>query len=273
MEKSNQKQKFEKAILLSRFSYIINNNLAIEKYDRLYFGIEFCERLIPTLNQVKEAIKIATDKNLQFSLLTPYVTDEGLQKIKKLADFLGENYPDSEIVFNDWGFFWWLVKNKNPCTRVMGRLLNRQKRGPRLMKIKHLVPESMIDHFQRSYIDTKWLVQYLMKLGVKRIELDNLLQGIKRDSPLYASLYYPWAYVSTTRLCLTNSIGNRIESLRTIFPCKKDCYEWSFTMKHPDMPVDLILKGNSYFFKNERLPENLKELKIDRLVYEPFLPI
>lgn len=44
-------------------------------------------------------------------------------------------------------------------------------------------------------------------------------------------------------------------------------------LQHKQMPADLLLKGNTQFFKNEQLPDNLKDLSIDRIVYEPEIPI
>jgi hypothetical protein len=39
------------------------------------------------------------------------------------------------------------------------------------------------------------------------------------------------------------------------------------------MPVTILLKGNSQFFRNDKLPENLEEMGIDRLIFEPEIPI
>jgi hypothetical protein len=39
------------------------------------------------------------------------------------------------------------------------------------------------------------------------------------------------------------------------------------------MPVKLLLKGNTQFFINEVLPDDLEALKIDRLVFQPRIPL
>ena len=69
--------------------------------------------------------------------------------------------------------------------------------------------------------------QFLIRNGVRRVELDNLLQGIALDfsnSGMSASLYIPYAYITTTRLCLANScdVEGREEEI-DLSPCKKEC--------------------------------------------------
>jgi len=39
------------------------------------------------------------------------------------------------------------------------------------------------------------------------------------------------------------------------------------------MPVTLIRKGNTVFSKNEKIPSSLDSMGVDRIVYEPELPI
>jgi len=60
-----------------------------------------------------------------------------------------------------------------------------------------------------------------------------------------------------------------------IFPCKRECQEYSFYLSHPVMPVPLIRKGNTIFFKNESIPgdDAMGKACIDRLVIEPEIPL
>jgi hypothetical protein len=79
--------------------------------------------------------------------------------------------------------------------------------------------------------------------------------------------------MTTTRYCLSAKCGHGTGLLRAIPLCDRECGKYIFTLKHKNMPAVLILKGNTQFFKNGRLPENPKEFNIDRLVYEPEIPI
>jgi hypothetical protein len=122
-------------------------------------------------------------------------------------------------------------------------------------------------------VDVPVYAAFLQEQGVARLELDNLLHGMVRESPLPASLYYPWGYISTTRMCLVNSCDSRRAPMRAIFPCRRECRTYSFRLTHEDMPVPVYLSGNTQFYRNDVIPESLADLGVDRLVYEPEAPL
>jgi hypothetical protein len=241
--------------------------LVTPRHERLYFGPEFCQHLLPSPTDLKKVLTFTRQKRLSFTLVTPFVTEEGLENLLPLWEVLAKT-RQAEIVVNDWGVLHFLSKNYPTFSLVLGRLLSKQKRGPRLLDIKNKIPRDMWDHFQRSYLDLPWLRDFLSQKGVRRIELDNLLQGIERDPGIPASLYYPYTYVTTTRLCLTAASGQSSRPLRSIVRCRKECKPYTFRLIHKNMPLPLFIKGNTQFFKNEEIPLNLSKLGIDRLVQE-----
>jgi hypothetical protein len=107
------------------------------------------------------------------------------------------------------------------------------------------------------------------------VELDNLLQGI--DLPLQnldVSLYFPFAYVTTTRLCLMSGCEDPDrEEVVGVFPCNRECRKYTLGMANDIMPVLLIRKGNTIFFENPALPDDLDAAGISRLVTQPELPM
>ncbi len=254
----------EKAALISNLD---NLSLITSQHQRLYFGPEFCQYLLPSSSELREALNFARQKRLSFTLVTPFVTDEGLKNLTPLWKVL-KDWKKPEVVVNDWGVLSFLRENYPEFPLVLGRLLSKQKRGPRLLNIKDRIPREMWDHFQRFYLDLPLVQNFLSQMGIRRVELDNLLQGIKREPKIPASLYYPYAYVTTTRMCLTNACDQRTQPLRSIFSCRKECRVYTFKLTHRNMPVPLFLKGNTQFFKNKRIPSHLSELGIDRLVQE-----
>lgn len=250
-----------------------NNKNKEAKFDVLYFGQEFCERLIPPTNHLEEALDFADKRKMKFSLVTPFVTEKGLNRWEELLKKLHQIKPDSEVIINDFGIFH-LIREKYPgFKRVLGRLLTKQKRGPRILRLMGQVPDEMIDHFRRFNADVPRLSSFYRDLDFTRIELDNTLQGIERDSDIPASLYFPYVYVSTTRMCLSNQSDNRTESMRAIFPCKLECQHIRFNITHDEMPVTVTIAGNTQFIKNETLPEDPEKIHVDRLVYEPEIPL
>ncbi|MCK5014798.1 MAG: hypothetical protein KAS66_13375 [Candidatus Omnitrophica bacterium] len=261
----------EKAIFISSledFRYVTKD------YTRLYFGVEFCERLIPSVKQLNNALSFSQENKLDFTFMTPFVTDKGIARLEPLFDYLDNQVVQkAEIIINDWGVLNLLNKRKWNGLLALGRLLTKQKRGPRIMNIRDKLPERALEHFKQSNIDVPILSEFLIEKGIQRVELDNLLQGISRpDAILKGSLYFPYAYVTVTRYCLSSFSRNKSVNLRSISPCDKECLKHNFKLHHKSMPVDLLLRGNAQFFKNNKLPEDLDALNIDRLVFEPKIP-
>lgn len=248
-------------------------------FSRLYFGNEFCQRLIPSRKEVTSVMNFARDHHIPLSLVTPYVTNEGLKKWTVLIEKVAEENPRSEIVFNDWGILRSMKKVSNELEPVLGRLMTKIKRGPRLMNVMDQLPPDALTYLQSTNLSVPAYHQFLREKGIKRVELDNPLQDLNlRDvgSDIHLSLYIPFAYVTTTRFCLVASCDiPEKKGMVGIFPCKKECQKYTFTLENPTMPATLIRKGNTIFIKNDRIPkaDELKEKKIDRLVIQPEIPI
>jgi hypothetical protein len=246
-------------------------------FTRLYFGMEFCERLLPSPAQLKRALTFAGDNTLAFTLVTPYVTETGLKKVEKLVDTLCTIQPESEIIFNDWGIFHLLREKHYPVKPVLGRMLNKLKRGPRIVPVRDKIPATSLDYFMTPNISIPEVRSFLLDRGIARVECDNLLQGLDLDdigNELHISLYLPFAYVTTSRFCLMPAIRGPAEMKIGVLPCKKECQQYAFSLWNPVMTVPLIRKGNSIFFSNEEIPDQLlREGKIDRIVVEPEIPI
>jgi len=248
-----------------------------DSFSRVYFGHEFCQRLIPSAKDLEQVLDFVSEKSLAFTFVTPYVTDEGLRILAPLLLKIEERKPGSEVVVNDWGVLQMLNDRYPNLEPVMGRLLHKMKRGPRLMNLLDILPRSTIDYFMSCSLDIPRYRQFLLDRGVRRVELDNLLQGIAlnlTNSRISGSLYIPYAYITTTRLCLAASCdvsGNEEEI--GVFSCQRECQKYTFRLTHPVMPLPIIRKGNTMFFKNERVPENIAEKNINRIVVEPEVPL
>lgn len=241
-----------------------------KKYSRIYFGSEFCQRLIPSLGELKKIIDFCKRKNLAITFVTPFVTDEGLSKLKPLFSALNKNFPAAEVVVNDWGVINFLSRQYPEFGLCLGRLLNKQKRGPRVAKFIKSLPPAAVEYFSLPLGESVFDTDLAKKLNIKRVELDNLLHGIDRNhTDIPASIYYPYLYVSTTRLCLVGLGFHEGGYKRKVnFKCARECRGFIFTLTHPEMPVKIYLKGNTQFVKNTKLPSNMKDLNIDRVVYQ-----
>jgi hypothetical protein len=247
------------------------------RYSRLYFGNEFCQRLIPGAKELDIAVGFAESKGLGFTLLTPYVTNDGMTGVQKLLDRLSERSVGSEVVFNDWGVFRLIRKSYPGLRPVLGRLLNKMKRGPRLMRFLGFTPLETKEYLRSCSLETPHYQRFLQESGIRRAELDNVFQGIGldlHDSALRASIYVPYAFVTTTRFCQASACEDAgMEDEVGILECKKECRKYTFTLHHPAMPAPLFSKGNTKFVRNSEIPENLLSRGIDRIVFEPEIPM
>jgi len=261
-----------KAIFVTKINHLHHAN---KGYSRLYYGNEFCEHLLPSLEELKQALDFALARKIQFTLVTPFLTDGGLAKLEPLLSYLKKNHPMSEIVANDWGLLHKLSSQFRFGGLILGRILVKQYRDPCFKKLRYRIKKRASNFFKTSNIDFSYdrMVSFLSAKGISRIELDNLMQGIIRKTSLKASLYFPYGYVAPTRYCPTALIAQKIKSVRVIPICSKECQGHTFRLIHPFVPKDLLLKGNTIFFKNEALPRSLEKMSIDRLVFEPEIPI
>ncbi|MFH1276711.1 MAG: hypothetical protein ABIH82_06385 [Candidatus Woesearchaeota archaeon] len=232
----------------------------LTNYDRIYFGNEFCENNFISFERVKEIVKLVKDQKKEITFVTPFVTDKGL---KVIENFLEEIPKGSEVVFNDYGVLSLIetfsqAKGFKP---VFGRLLNRQKRGPRIVQLKDKLPQKGYEYFQHCNLDV--MGDFLDSKNIQRAEIDNVIQEFKVKTKLNLSLYYPWVYVSTTRLCLVNGIENLARKKISICPCKRECHK--YILVNDKFPLKLYQKGVTQFYFNDKLPSK----GYDRLVYVP----
>ena len=245
-------------------------------YGRLYYGNEFCERLIPTAAELRAALDFAGERGVPLTLVTPYVTENGLARLRELLDIMAGDARGDEVVFNEWGVLRVLHNDYIGLTPVMGRLLNRMKRGPRLMTVIDKLPPTTVRYFRDNYLNNPALADFLAQRGVGRVELDNLLQGFDFKLQRFSgSVYTPYVYVSTTRLCLSAGCEDpaRATEVTVGAACQRECRRYTFHLRHPIMPLPLIRKGSAIFYHNAREIPDLTERGIDRIIVQPEIPI
>ncbi len=288
----------EKAIFITR-----TQDLKYMKANcsRLYFGNEFCERMIPSLVSVEEALAYAKKHKLDLSLVTPYITNDGLAKLEALFELLKKKSISCEVIFNDWGTLN-LINHRYPNFKpVLGRLLTKQKRGPSIIRLlqrkrrkyvtqdpqdpnsKNIViekelPLSLDSYYKGSNMASVPIIhQFLLSQRIGRIELDNTQQGLLLELPrgkISASVYFPYTYISTTFFCPSVGCDTKNKSFLKIKPCNRQCQRYIFTLRNRSFHKVIFLKGNTHFYKNFKISyKALAKIGVDRVVYEPELPI
>jgi len=242
-------------------------------FKRVHFGVEFCERLLPTKAELAETHAEVTGRGLPFTFVTPYVTEDGLSRVLKLLGLLPEC---TEVVFNDWGVFRLLREQFPHLVPVLGRMLTKIKRGPRIMNFIDKLPKDALDHLRSTNLGVPRYTKFLFANNICRAELDNPLQGLNLDgvpAQLKLSLHIPFAYVSTTRFCLTaNCDKPEKKGFIGVFPCGRECRRYTFFLDNAAMTTLLIRKGNTIFFRNAAVTDEMRGSHIDRVIIAPEIP-
>lgn len=249
---------------------------------RLYFGNEFCQRLIPGLEDIKEALGTAAERKLKFTLVTPYVTDAGIDKLEPLFKYLNDlNSKDIEVVVNDPGTMDMIVEYKN-ITPVLGRLKDPMKRMARFVNQMPQLTAPQQEALSSSDITIELYQKFLLDMGFSRVEMDLVPQGIKinfNNLPLKASFYYPWTYITTGRICEMGSLNQEDNEKFTVYnPCQKECQKYyaSWFTEFPGASNKIFAFGNTVFMLCEAPKALLKKYVdqgFDRIVYQAVIPM
>lgn len=259
---------------------------------RLYYGQEFCQELVPVRDEIERAYFTARQLGWDFTYVTGPVTDAGLERVAGNLEFLSEQDISVEVVVNDWGVLALTAREHATLHPVLGRLLVKQQRLARF-KPASLPPVNMaqiqnseekIRENQLTALSGLNLVseEYraeLSRLGVTRFELDITPQQVELPPDAWGfgvSCYFPWAYVTGGRNCLTASVSDpRREHVVLDEPCGKLCQTLNRgTMIGFSFP-GIVQRGNTVFVLVTRYarPYIEGDIPVDRIIVEPFLPI
>ncbi|TLM61814.1 MAG: hypothetical protein FDZ69_13415 [Deltaproteobacteria bacterium] len=231
---------------------------------RLYAGAEFCPWRFPATAELRRLLALARERRLAFTLVTPVLIEPQRTPLyDQLALLLPEFGAADEVVISDWGTLDLVRELRPETTVVLGRVLSGQKRDARTVALD--LGAAQAAHFRQGSWYSAPAAGLLRELGIRRVELDNLLQGLDPlPASLQGTLHVPYAMVASSRNCPFRRPG----SAR---PCPRPCGE-VFTLRAADCPVPLLQGGNTQFLCNERLPEDLAALGIDRVVAHSELP-
>ena len=232
---------------------------------RLYGGAEFCFWRFPDLPELDLLLDESRRRDIGFTLVTPLVHESERALLgRRLAGFLPRLGSDDEVVISDWGVLELVRSIRSDLTIVLGRVLSGQKRGPRITRMELKAEE--LDYFRQGSWYSRSAAALLAEHGIRRVELDNLLQGLAPlPDGLAGSLHLPYAMVTSSRNC-------PYRSQPTGTSCPAPCGE-VFVLETEETDHRLLQAGNTQFIEVPRPPDELVALGIDRLVIHPSLPL
>ena len=250
---------------------------------RVYFGHETCERLLPAAGAISRWARSAVDKGVALTLVTPFLTNAGLDQARRLIDCLSSINGGMEVVCSDWGLLDVLAREK-AATPVVGRLLAARPADPRLMRmfaggrertlthldgtlcqLKYRPPGAELARLYRGcWLDRPELISWFMSRGVRRAEIDNTGHGIELAGfPGWSySLHVPEVLVAVMRRCPGVGEDFSAPAACPSSRCVAPAVEW----KMPGSPAALKRKQNALFYERPDLPDNFESLPIDRIV-------
>lgn len=260
------------------------------RFARVYVGNEFCENLIPSLSRVTGFQSFCAREGLGLSLLTPYVTDAGIEKLKPLLEGLATAGEGVEVVVNDWGVLR-LVHREYPVLKpVLGRLMHRVLRDPRIAGVFAMIVPGEVKRALREVtsLTVPTFARILRQYGVSMVECDALLQGI--DFPpddgqraIGVSVHVPYGFTTTGRSCLIGSWRlPRREKFAPGHRCSLECQEllavatYRKDFGEARVERDFYQLGNTIFYAHDGdllssvLAAALRG-EIQRVVFQPYL--
>lgn len=175
-----------------------------DQYNGLCFGAEFCGRRLPSPSEVSRVSSLCKELGKNFSLVSPVLREGAFDHARSWLERVAAVAQGSECSINDWGLLLWMQKEQLPLRLVAGRLLGRQRRGPRTVQLILSATPEEAACLKGSVWDDPEVSSLLTDMGLQRIEIDVLLQGARRPvlpPGVSISLCGPWLPATLAPAC------------------------------------------------------------------------
>ncbi len=252
--------------------------------DRIYFGGEFCERLLPDKKTLLRVLSLVEKNHLNFSLITPVVSDQALVRLEQLFSILPN---DTEVIVNDWGTLRLLRNNYPKLIPVIGRQLCKMIKDPRLPSAQWL---KLYPHGVQSGPFHKLLAQF----EIERLEMDvpPFAESQDFNSPEHElSVHLPFGFSLKGRMCKVGALT--LDAQRKFGPghgCNKECLQYSskifrhgstdntpsnspLALQSDGEDLNAFQQGNTMFYRHspvmtKTLAQALSQDKVNRIIFE-----
>ncbi len=222
--------------------------------DRWYIGDEFCASRLPSVQVAAEFARRADVAGVALTLLTPPVTDDQIDSlVPVLARLAGASVP-VEVTVNDWGLLFFLKSWFPDLPLALGRLLNKGFKDPRLgapetVKAAAEADRAVLEH---ATFDQPRFRERASALGIARLERDLMPYDPRTDfgdNPPAVSVYFPFGYVTTGRVCWPSTFApGREADFRPRRACGRPCEGRPLALAHPANGFPLRQSGNTVFY-------------------------
>lgn len=241
--------------------------------NRLYIGNQFCHLLFPEEESLFHMLEKAWREKTEITLVYTYIREDMLKTteelLNKVDNWCGEHQTSVEVVVNDWAMVDMLRKYYRSLIPVLGTLLNKRKKDPRMYykKGNRILYEqnSLNAEFYRKFLEEK--------CNIRRYEWESC--GYVQKFPAFSngrnSLHFPYYQTNTSQYCPLRAVcveGERGKQ-EPVTACPHFCEQYAlFYPKH----LHMTGRYNSLFGVDREVlihPEKLEEYAaagIDRMV-------
>ena len=250
-----------------------NPTFGVGSYDRIYFGHETCEKLLPTFESIDPLLEFAGRKGIPLTYVTPFLTENGLHTTISFLTKLKVTSRIFEVVTSDWGLLDWVCTNAAGIP-VVSRFLVGQYVDPRISRILNVkaardiatiqfdgsfyflrqIPAtpSLRNHLCSCSLSNSILRQFFLERGIRRMEVSNVPHDIAldNDAGISFSLHVPYIPLAVMRSCPGE--GEDFNSVRLCNPiqCRNAIHPWS----ESHIPCRAVRKENALYYRNHNWP-------------------
>lgn len=223
-----------------------------DSFARIYVGDEFCQHRMVEPKKLEAFVRMAQDRSWAVTLLTPPVTDPGLERCARLLDLLEGADLEAEVVVNDWGALQFVRESYPALTVSLGRLLNKGFKDPRLPDAEAFsrISEEAAALLNHCTYDSAGFQGEMARRGVKRLERDLLPHGTPRwnlPERLGSSVYLPFGYVTMGRVCwLASFAETKAKRFSVADTCRRTCRDLTLRLRTANL--ELLQEGNAIFY-------------------------
>ncbi len=216
-----------------------------------------------------EAAGLCRSQGAGLQLVTPAVREGTADAAWAWLVAALESSPGAEVTFNDWGLWARAREAGLPLRGVAGRLLSRQRRGPRVAAMLDSASASGAEELRASLWDGPVGLALLSEHGAVGVELDLTPAGIQvPDLPEGVTLrvHAPWVPVTVSLACPWTEDPVR---------CGRPCLDHpEARLRNEEEPTPLWSRGNALFLRRDDEPtaRYLVRLGADRLLWSPEIP-
>lgn len=189
---------------------IIDNN----PISYIYYGNSFCQYRLPDLQSIKDAIRYCDDNNIKFVLLTPPLSEYGLNICRKYLEYFISINRLIEVVINDLGLIELIEELHYEGNLIWGRVMDKTIHDSRITiyEEKEYYSESGYLYMHSLSTEAVAFKSFLLENQISRVDYDGNSALLPSDSIIKYDYIYPTEYLTTGRNCLFKIAGQSREN-------------------------------------------------------------